>query len=232
VDAALAPGASVAGVARANGVNANLAFKWIRRSREGWRDRRSDAGKRVSMQSSSKGLENPTFVPVRLIEPDRAAAKLAPAEKESVSSQRRDRPRAARRGARSTTFMPRPGSAVAAPNLPEAFTKAIDGAPISPKAGSCGAAAYRREAVIVADITTDPLWADYKDMAAAHGLRAWRPAPILSHQGTVLGVLALYAKEAREPTPAETRLFDLATHIAGIAIERKRAECLIRARRL
>jgi len=99
VDAALAPGASVAGVARANGVNANLVFKWIRRSREGWRDRRSGADKRLSMQSSSKGLESPTFVPVRLIELDRAAAKLAPAEKESVLSQRRDPPRAARRGA-------------------------------------------------------------------------------------------------------------------------------------
>ena len=79
VDAALAPGASVAGVARANGVNANLVFKWIRRSREGWRDRRCGADKRLSMQSSSKGLESPTFVPVRLIETDRAAAKLAPA---------------------------------------------------------------------------------------------------------------------------------------------------------
>jgi len=99
VDAALAPGASVAGVARANGVNANLVFKWIRRSREGWRDRRSGAGKRVSMPSSPKGLEGPTFVPVRLIEPDSAAAKLAPAEKESVSRQRRDPLRAARRGA-------------------------------------------------------------------------------------------------------------------------------------
>ena len=50
-------------------------------------------------QSSPKGLESPTFVSVRLIEPDRAAAKLTPAEKESVSRQRRDPPRAARRGA-------------------------------------------------------------------------------------------------------------------------------------
>lgn len=99
VDAALAPGASVAGVARANGVNANLVFKWIRRSREGWRDRRCAASKRVSLTSAAKGLESPTFVPVRLIEADRAAAKLAPAEKESVARQRRDPPRAARRGA-------------------------------------------------------------------------------------------------------------------------------------
>ena len=99
VDAALAPGASVASLALANGVNANLVFKWIRRSREGWRDRRSGAGKRASMEPSPKGLEGPTFVPVRLIEPDRAAAKLTPAQKESVSRQRRDPPHAARRGA-------------------------------------------------------------------------------------------------------------------------------------
>ncbi len=37
---ALAPGASVAAVARRHGLNANLVFKWIRRAREGWLDRR------------------------------------------------------------------------------------------------------------------------------------------------------------------------------------------------
>jgi transposase len=37
---ALAPGESVAAVARRHGLNANLVFKWVRRSREGWLDRR------------------------------------------------------------------------------------------------------------------------------------------------------------------------------------------------
>ena len=46
----------------------------------------------------------------------------------------------------------------AAPSLPEAYTRAIDGAPIGPKAGSCGTAAWRKEMVVVADILTDPLW--------------------------------------------------------------------------
>ena len=49
----------------------------------------------------------------------------------------------------------------AAPSLPEAYIKAIDGAAIGPRAGSCGTAAYRAERVIVTDITQDPLWADY-----------------------------------------------------------------------
>jgi transposase len=99
VDPGLAPGASVAGVARANDVNANLVFKWIRRSREGWADRRCAASKRVSLTSAVTRVESPTFVSVRLIEPNGAAAKLAPAESESVSSQRRDPPRAVQRAA-------------------------------------------------------------------------------------------------------------------------------------
>src|SRR5580704_17325824 len=49
VEEALAHGISVAAVARRHGLNANLIFKWIRRSREGWRDRRREpvgAGRR------------------------------------------------------------------------------------------------------------------------------------------------------------------------------------------
>ncbi len=49
-----------------------------------------------------------------------------------------------------------------APSLPKAFTDAINGAAIGPSAGSCGTAAYRGQRVIVEDIATDPLWADYR----------------------------------------------------------------------
>jgi len=112
----------------------------------------------------------------------------------------------------------------AAPSLPDSYNKAIDGVSIGPKVGSCGTAAYRREAVFVADITTDPRWEDYKGLAAEHGLRSCWSTPILSHQGAILGTFAMYAKEVREPTEAEAGLIDVATHIAGIAIERKLAE--------
>src|SRR6202041_1017262 len=50
----------------------------------------------------------------------------------------------------------------AAPSLPEAYSKAIDGLPIGPKAGSCGTAMYRRESVVVTDILQDPLWEPYR----------------------------------------------------------------------
>jgi diguanylate cyclase (GGDEF)-like protein len=112
----------------------------------------------------------------------------------------------------------------AAPNLPKAYVEALDGAPIGPHAGSCGAAAYRRETVAVADIQTDPLWVDGRELAAEHNLRSCWSTPILSHHGAVLGTFAMYSQEAREATAAEMRLVDVATHIAGIAIERKQAE--------
>src|SRR5438876_2147808 len=51
-----------------------------------------------------------------------------------------------------------------APNLPKAYTEAIDGAFIGASVGSCGTAAYRAEQVIVSDIATDPLWADFRDL--------------------------------------------------------------------
>jgi diguanylate cyclase (GGDEF)-like protein/PAS domain S-box-containing protein len=112
----------------------------------------------------------------------------------------------------------------AAPSLPDAFTRAVDGLRVGPNMGSCGAAAHRREAVLVADIMHDPLWEDYRQLAAAHGLRSCWSTPILSHHGAVLGTFAMYSTTVREPTEAERRLVDVATRIAGIAIERRQAE--------
>jgi diguanylate cyclase (GGDEF)-like protein/PAS domain S-box-containing protein len=112
----------------------------------------------------------------------------------------------------------------AAVNLPQKFTRAIDGLSVGANAGCCGTAVYRREPVTVADIGQDPLCADYRGLASEHGLRACWSAPILSHQDKVLGTFAMYYREVREPTIAERQLVGIASRIAGIAIERKLAE--------
>jgi signal transduction histidine kinase len=111
----------------------------------------------------------------------------------------------------------------AAPSLPEAYTKCIDGLSIGPKAGSCGTAMYRREPVVVTDILQDPLWEAYRQVAEPYGFRACWSTPILAHSGKVLGSFAMYYREPRSPSPAETRALEMATHLAGIAIERKLA---------
>jgi signal transduction histidine kinase len=116
----------------------------------------------------------------------------------------------------------------AAPSLPFAYTAAIDGIVIGPSVGSCGTAAYRGEPVIVSDIATDPLWADYRALASEHGLRACWSTPILSSAGRVLGTFAIYYREPRTPAPYEHNVIEQITHLASIAVEREQAEEALR----
>jgi PAS domain S-box-containing protein len=118
----------------------------------------------------------------------------------------------------------------AAPNLPEAYVKAVDGLPIGPRVGSCGTSMYLRKPVVVTDVLIDPLWSDYRDLAKSCGLRACWSTPIISSHGDVLGSFAMYCQEPRSPNAAETRLTEAATHIAGIAIERQQDHSMLRER--
>jgi PAS domain S-box-containing protein len=111
-----------------------------------------------------------------------------------------------------------------APNLPKAYTEAIDGAFIGPSVGSCGTAAYRAEQVIVSDIATDPLWADFRDLALTHSLRACWSTPIFSSEGKVIGTFAMYFGEPRSPRAQEQDTIKHITYLAGVAIQRTLAE--------
>src|SRR5260370_32211739 len=74
-----------------------------------------------------------------------------------------------------------------APSFPPDFMTAVDGVNIGPRVGSCGTAAYRKEPVIVSDINTDPLWADYRELALPYRLQAGWSTPILSAKARRLG---------------------------------------------
>ena len=89
----------------------------------------------------------------------------------------------------------------AAPRLPKGYIDAIDGVAIGPTGGSCITAAYRAAPVVVSDIAVDPLWAEYRHLPLAHGLRACWSAPIMSSEGQVLGTFAIYSREPRRPSP-------------------------------
>lgn len=112
--------------------------------------------------------------------------------------------------------------------LPPAYCEAIDGVEIGPAVGSCGTAAYENRPVMVADIATDPLWADYRDLALSHGLRACWSTPITARDGSVLGTFALYYDEPQLPSAEDRQVVEIMTRVASIAIERKRSEDEIR----
>lgn len=113
------------------------------------------------------------------------------------------------------------------PSLPEDYNNAFLGVEIGPKVGSCGTAMYRKETVVVSDISTDPLWAEFRDTALQYDLKACWSAPILTPQGKVLGSFAVYNKAVASPTPRQLELISGAVYLAGIAIERSQAEARI-----
>jgi PAS domain S-box-containing protein len=112
----------------------------------------------------------------------------------------------------------------AAPSLPDDYNQAIHGVAISPTAGSCGTAAALGVRVVVADIQTHPLWADYKHLAAAAGLAACWSQPIRAANGQVLGTFAIYHRQVSAPDADDIAFIEAAADLAAIAIDRRRAE--------
>jgi PAS domain S-box-containing protein len=117
----------------------------------------------------------------------------------------------------------------AAPSLPHDYNQKVDGLKIGPTVGSCGTAAYLKKPVIVSDTFTDPLWADYREIAKQYGLRACWSTPILSQQGEVLGTFAMYYREVRSPSAYELQLIERTAHLASLAIERAQTQAHLRA---
>ncbi|MDQ2899330.1 MAG: diguanylate cyclase [Acidobacteriota bacterium] len=115
----------------------------------------------------------------------------------------------------------------AASSLPEDYMAAIESVPVGPISGSCGAAAYWGKEVVVADVQTDPLWAELRDVAAAHGVRACASVPILSGSGLVLGTLAATSSCVRQPGGRDKIRMDYAARLASVAIEHRQLADLL-----
>jgi len=113
---------------------------------------------------------------------------------------------------------------MAGPNMPPNYMTALDGYVIGPSAGSCGTAMYTNKPVVIADIHSDPLMKPYLFLLEPYGFRGCWSNPISIDKDTVLGTFAMYYREVREPVARELELMAVATHIAGIAIDKTRKE--------
>jgi diguanylate cyclase (GGDEF)-like protein/PAS domain S-box-containing protein len=106
------------------------------------------------------------------------------------------------------------------PSLPDFYNTALIGLAIGPSAGSCGTAAHTGMRVVVEDIATDPLWQDYKELAAQAGLAACWSQPIQSSAGQVLGTFAVYYRSKQAPQAADLAQIEQSAALACIAIEK------------
>jgi signal transduction histidine kinase/ActR/RegA family two-component response regulator len=115
----------------------------------------------------------------------------------------------------------RPG---AAPSIAHEYGVMLDGAPIGPKNGTCGTAAYLKKRVITQDIASDPIWGPYAHVPMSFGLRACFSTPVIAHDGEVLGSFGIYFLVPMLPDQEQLDLADRAAHLASIALERRRSE--------
>lgn len=104
--------------------------------------------------------------------------------------------------------------------LPAAYSDAIRGMRIGEGQGSCGTSAHRKALVIVDNIATDPLWADYRDLAARFGLAACWSLPVVDATGRCRATFALYYLTPRAPEPEDIALLRRVGEFVRLAFER------------
>ena len=176
---------------------------------------------------------------------DRARARRVDGREPGADPAAHRRRRAARRDARDDLLggrEPGPGRAVlgdagrrrrarAADRAPRracrpTTSRACDGVPIGPRAGSCGTAAHYGTPIVVEDIATDPRWEDYRELALEHGLaapagrrRSWRRAAT-----GCSGPSRCTTATPQAPTPESDEIVAMVSPLAAIAIERKTFE--------
>lgn len=118
--------------------------------------------------------------------------------------------------------------------LSPSFVLAKDSKKFSRNSASGETAAYFGKRVIVEDIATDPLCANFKQLALSHGLAACWYEPILSEKGQVLGTFELYFTKARlsaaqhqqrlSPNSGELKIIESLARLISLIIERKHLE--------
>jgi PAS domain S-box-containing protein len=117
-----------------------------------------------------------------------------------------------------------------APSLPPSFNAAFDGMEVDPADRTCGLAVTGKTQVIAADVAADPRWAasPWSGPMKELDLRSCWSTPILSGDGTVLGVLAMYQRSVGTPTPLQHDLIEQFITIAGIAMERAQNDAALK----
>ena len=85
--------------------------------------------------------------------------------------------------------------------------------------GGCGAAFQRKQRVVIEDVALDPVMRPYLDAARKAGFRAVHCTPLITHKGTIIGVLSAHFAESKAPNEREVRLMDLYARMASDIIE-------------
>ena len=117
----------------------------------------------------------------------------------------------------------------AAPSLPRAFLAAMDRVPAGLQHGASAAAVHLGRPVLVVNTESDEIWTARREAVRVAGIGAAWSTPLRTPDGTALGALTVYRREPGTHNPADLELLLRLAQIAGIAVERRRAEDALRA---
>ncbi len=110
----------------------------------------------------------------------------------------------------------------AAPSLPTAYGTAVDGLAIGPDVASSGAAAARRQRVIVNNVLEHPNWAQHRDLARLGDFSACWSEPIIGSHGQLLGTFTAYYRTPAKPHEEYLGLITQGAQLTALIIEHQR----------
>lgn len=108
----------------------------------------------------------------------------------------------------------------AAPSLPDYYNEKLNGMIIGEKVGSCGAAAFLKQRVIVDDISSHENWKYAKNLAEKFNLKACWSQPIFSSNKEILGTFAIYYNKPKFPSNFDIHLIEDVANVTGVAIDK------------
>ena len=100
------------------------------------------------------------------------------------------------------------------------YAAAVDGFPIGPDSLSCGLAAHTGQPILTSDVQAEPLWAEWRWLAAQYDFRGCWSFPIHTTARKYAGTLAVYWREPREATPRDVEFLTQVSQAAAIVIAR------------
>lgn len=113
---------------------------------------------------------------------------------------------------------------IAAPSIPFEAQKELECLIPGPKAGSCGNAVHRNEAVFVKNTNTDERWEDVREFAINFNLCSCWSMPIRDANKKAIGSFALTSFEHRLPTAFHKKLLEIASSIVTIVLKNQENE--------
>ena len=105
------------------------------------------------------------------------------------------------------------------PRIADSYLDQISGIQIGPLVGTCGAAAFYGSRMVTEDISSDPVWADYADLALSQGFRSCLSLPLFNSEKKVIATFGVYFLERKSQESMGIERFQPYASLISLVLE-------------